>query len=242
MAYRRGRKRTRGRITAPATGRGRGPKRSVKMQPWGGPRWGGYAGAGFPNSGCLKFHDVSLVDVVVPSTGVIIDSMCLIAQGITESTRIGRSCTIRKIGWKWSVELPETETDNDSCDAIRMIVFQDKQCNGATAAILDVLESATYHSFQNLANKGRFRILYNHTVDLNASSGGPASTTTTSYGCHAKSGEWHKKVNINLQYDAAAGAITELTSNNIGVILITSAGKCGVKLSQFRLRFDDNDC
>ena len=50
---------------------------------------------------------------------------------------------------------------------MRVMLYHDKQANGATAAVLDILESADYQSFNNLVNSGRFRILMDRTYAMN---------------------------------------------------------------------------
>ena len=58
---------------------------------------------------------------------------------------------------------------------VRIIVYLDRQCNGAAAGVTDLLESASYLSFRNLANQSRFKFLYDKTIPINV----VASTITT---------------------------------------------------------------
>ena len=185
----------------------------------------------------LKFHDVDLDDAIVAAAGGLTDSINKIPQGVTEITRVGRKCTIRQIGWKFDVELPETTLSSSTADIVRVIMYLDKQANGASASITDIIESADYQSFNNLSNKNRFRTLMDRTYDLKAAAGG-GDGTTEDYGVDLVHDSFYKKVNIPIEYNSTAGAITEITSNNIGVLLITKNGKAGFK-SKIRLRFSD---
>ncbi len=183
-----------------------------------------------------KFHDVDLDDAVVDAAGSVTASVCLIAQGVTESTRVGRKCTLTSIGWKFDMTLPvsssSTGTSSDHC---RVIMYEDKQANGATAAVLDILESANYQSFNNLTNSGRFRTLCDQEFDLNYIAGA-GDGATNDWAETVTSGSFYKKVNIPLEFSAGTGAITEIRSSNIGVLLISRSGVTGFN-SKIRLRF-----
>ncbi len=100
--------------------------------------------------GELKFHDVDLDDATIGVNGNITASINLIAQGVTESTRVGRKCTLRWIGWRYTIEKVENTVLASGDETIRVIMYWDKQANGATAAITDILETDDYHSFNNL--------------------------------------------------------------------------------------------
>lgn len=191
--------------------------------------------------GELKFHDVDVDDAVVAAAGAIQNtgSVNLIAQGVTEVTRIGRKCTIKSINWRYSLSLPVVPTAGaPTADHVRVIFYQDKQANKATAAVLDILETADFESFRNLSNVGRFNILMDkmHTLNYHAGAGDGAAND------FAEVKEWgtmYKKCAIPIEFNAGAGALTEITSNNLGVLLITEEGVAGFE-SKLRLRFSDN--
>ncbi len=183
----------------------------------------------------LKFHDVDLDDATVAAGANVTPSINLIAQGTDETERIGRKFTIKSINWRFQVSLPATTGAASTKDTIRVLMYLDKQANGATAAALDVLETADFQSFNNLSNKNRFRTLMDRTYDLNATTGG-GDGTTEDYGSMSINDVLFKKVNIPIEYNATAATLTGITSNNIGVILMSSAGIGGFK-SKIRLRF-----
>ncbi len=185
----------------------------------------------------LKFHDVDLNDALIASTGDVTATINIIAQGVTESQRVGRKCTIRHIGWRFELRLPTQTAGANASDVARVLMYIDKQANTATAAVTDILESADYQSFNNLSNKGRFRTLMDRTYDLNSESGG-GDGTTEDYGQVIQTDTFFKKVNIPIEFNAGAGAITEITSNNIGVLLISRSGLTAFA-SKIRLRFSD---
>ncbi len=194
--------------------------------------------------GELKFHDVDVSDAVIAATGSIdVPSLVVVAQGTTESTRIGRKLTVLNIGWRYTLILPTTATAASTSDTARIIIYQDKQTNGATATVAGILETAHYQSFNNLANKSRFRILFDKSWHLNAHSGsGRGVTDTLSYGEDRIDGQWFKTCNIPIEYDNSEtdGSIGSQRTNNIGVLTISGAGLVGLASSKFRLRFSDS--
>ncbi len=197
-------------------------------------RTGGFYGR-FAKAGELKFHDVDLDDAVIAAGANVTASINLIGQGVTESTRVGRKCTIKSINWRFNILLPTSATVGRQ-ETVRIILYLDKQANGATAANTDVLESADYQSFNNLSNKSRFRTLMDRQYELVTDSAGDG--TTNDSGVDVINDTFFKKCNIPIEFDATTGAITEIRSNNIGVILLAKNGTATFE-SKFRLRFSD---
>ncbi len=196
-----------------------------------------------PAAGELKFHDIDVDDAVVAATGTIQNggSINLIGQNTTESTRIGRKCTIKSIGWRYTISLPENNgvSSPPNPDTVRVLLYQDTQANGATAAVTDILESADYQSFNNLSNKTRFMTLMDKTVALNYTTG-LGTGADSDYTSVRKEFSYFKKCEIPIEFSGVAdpSVITEVRSNNLGVLLISQAGIAKFD-SKFRLRFSD---
>ncbi len=191
-----------------------------------------------------KFHDIDINDASVAQNGTILEDSCnTIAQGVTESQRIGRKCTIRSINWRFRVLLTgQTDVNNlaAAADTVRVILYLDKQANGAAAGVTDILESDDFQSFNNLANKSRFRTLMDRVYDLSASAGaGTSAAAANDTGPIFASDAIYKKCNIPIEYSSTTGAITEVTSNNIGVLILAAAGARTSFDSKMRLRFSD---
>ncbi len=204
-------------------------------------RAGGYYGRYSAKTGETKFHDFVLDDALIATAGTVTPSINLIAEGTTESTRIGRKCRIVGIGWKWTCALnsQDAQATPASGDVARIIMFIDKQANGATAAVTDILETANYQSFNNLSNSSRFRTLMDKTVVLNRANMASDGAGVVSNSNNFRAGTFYKKCNIPLEWSGTTGVITELRSNNVGVLLISKAGGM-VFDSQVRVRFSDN--
>ncbi len=215
------------------------PQRLTRVQR-GFQRTGGFFGR-FSGPGAeLKFFDLDIDDATVAANGTIAaDSVNKIPQGVTEVTRVGRKCTIRSIGWRFNLATVEADgsTDPLNSDTVRVILYLDKQANGATAAVTDILESDDYQSFNNLANKSRFRTLMDRTYTLNVKAGG-GNGTNSDWAATRIDDDFFKKVNIPIEFDATTGAITEIKSNNIGVLLLGFAATTTFS-SKMRIRFSD---
>ncbi len=190
----------------------------------------------------LKFFDVSFSDAIVATGGTVVDSLNEIPQGVTESTRIGRKCTVHSVYCKFQVTLPEVDaaTTPAQKETIRVIIYVDHQCNGATIAVSGAsgfLQAADFLSFRELTNGKRFTTLMDRTYAMNYQT----SLGTGADGDYAAVSVYDtlfKKVNIPLEFSAAAGAITEIRTNNIGFLAISQTGQGGF-LGNLRLRFSD---
>ncbi len=195
------------------------------------------------SAGELKFHDLDIDDAVVAVNGTIAEDSCVtIAEGNGEQERVGRRVTITKIQWKYDLILASTAVAANTSDSVRVILYQDRQCNGATATALNILKTDDFQSFNNLSNSKRFTILYTRTHQLSCPSGsGRGSTDTLSFGENSLNVSMNKSCNIPIEYDSSVttGAIASVRSNNIGVLLMGKSGLCNFS-SKMRLRFTDN--
>ncbi len=194
-----------------------------------------YRGGGYNPYKELKFHDLQIDDAIIATAGTIIAPSCnLIVQGALDNARIGRKCTIKQINWRIVLRKNAAQTTIGD-DVARLILYVDKQANGAAAAVLDILETAHYQSHYNLANQGRFRILMDNTVALNSTAGGGDGTTDEAYS-KSISKQFIKRCSIALEFANTSGAITGITSNNIGVLTISRDGTSQLE-SNIRLKF-----
>lgn len=185
-----------------------------------------------------KFHDLDVDDAVIAAGATIAkDSVLTIIQGVSESQRIGRKCTVRGINWRFRLTLASTAVAGSTSDIVRVMLYVDKQTNGAAATATDILATADFQSFNNLSNKGRFLVLMDRTYALSAQAGsGRGATDTLSYGETAVVDSYYKRCSIPIEYTAGTGAIAEMPSNNVGVLLLSQSGQTGFA-SKMRIRF-----
>ncbi len=190
----------------------------------------------------LKFLDQDINDATIASAGTIFTNgsaeatLLRITQGTGETNRIGRKCTIKSINWRFNIRLPEGTATTTTSDTVRIILYLDKQCNGAAATAVGILETDDYQSFNNLANKSRFRTLMDRTYDLNTDLSGDGTTVDSPR--FNMNDSLFKRVNIPIEYDSTVGAIAEIRSNNINMLILSKNGLCTLD-SKMRLRFSD---
>ncbi len=188
----------------------------------------------------LKFKDTATTDSVVSATGFINPSLVLIAQGLDECDRIGRHITVKSLSWRFEVTMPETTGFGlTACtDVVRLIVYCDKQSNGTNATVTDILETAGLNEFNNLANRGRFRILSNrfYTVQSKVSAGDGTANDVGGTQIH---GSVNLKMKLRIEYDLTTAAIEAITSANLGMLFISKHGIAGV-IGICRVRFEDS--
>lgn len=187
-----------------------------------------------------KFHEVVRNDSQIAIGGAITDSLVLIAQGLTESTRVGRGVHGTRLNCKFIISLP---VQNDSAqigdgDIVRIITYIDKQPNGANAAVLDILETATFLSFRNLNNTKRFKFLRDKKYTLNRMVSMTDGTNTSNQPATTLYIEENYKLNLDIDYSAGTGAVTELTEANIAHLYISQNGFPGI-VNINRFRFTD---
>ncbi len=196
--------------------------------------------------GEMKFFDQDINDPAIASGGTIFTngsaeaSLLRIPEGNGASERIGRTITIKSIGWRFKITFPTQTLGNSTNDVVRVILYLDKQANGAAAAITDILAADDFQAFNNLANKSRFRTLMDRTYDMNLTAGS-GQNAADEYGEMGITDTLFKRVNLKIEYatTAATGALATIRSNNICMLILSNSGLC-VMDGVMRLRYSDN--
>lgn len=194
-----------------------------------------------PCSKELKWFETATAITPILSTGSIIPSLNLIPDGVEEKERVGRCIFIKKISWRYTLKIPRQDNVGNAKagDVVRVILFLDKQSNGAAAGPTDILNAADWQSFNKLVNKDRFYTVYDKTHVLNYLSMARDSTA----------GEFHqapfllhdsmyKNVDSKIDFNDVDGTIDELCCNNYGILLITKGGLAEIT-GIVRIRFTD---
>ncbi len=193
--------------------------------------YGRFSGA---RGGEKKFFDTTLGSTALATAGVILSpSLNLVPQGVTESNRVGRKCTVTRINFRGFLILNSGTAQTS--ELFRIMLVLDKQANGAPATILDILESADEKSFNNLSNNQRFMVLkdwygaMNKTADIGTNINSTQRVLT-----------YFKNCNIPVEFSSTTGAIGEIRSNNLLLLGISATGTTISLSHTTRIRFADN--
>jgi hypothetical protein len=207
-----------------------------------GVQWGGE----------LKFADLSHGATMVTGAFDLFHTGAAftIAAGTGESNRIGRKILIKNISLQMQVNSSEgaLATFTNQEDArYRIMVVLDKQVNGSPiTSEADVLDITTITdptvAYHNLANKNRFVTLmdkkFNWVPQMFDNAGAPY------YASKSRTFNFYKKFdNLPIEYSGTTGAITEIASNSIFVLVCevsTSAARMTPAINyDGRVRFVD---
>ncbi len=188
-----------------------------------------------------KFHDVQTILDPTKLGGGILDSVNKIAQGATAQERLGRTAVIRKIDWHCTLSLKENNKPSNPGQGgvFRIILFVDRQANGAGAAIGDVMLTSLYDSFYRLSNSSRFDILYDELHVINYTTMTSEISDTITQSLQVKFFAVHIDCNIPIQFSGTDGLITEIKSNNISILAFSSMATDGKMDGQMRLRWTE---
>lgn len=215
--------------------RGRGFLRTAGY--WRGRR----SGAG----GELKFLDTNSAAAISAIIGTVhSSSLVTIPQDGTESGRVGRKVTVKSLHVRGLCVLAGTSDFNNTDDTVRLMIVLDKQCNGTAATPADILEAGagtvTIDSFNNLANKSRFRVLKDTKICMNLN-GAVDSVNNVVAGNRTVPFEYHfSNLNLPIEYDnsATTGALATVRSNNLLVLGISSDQRATIRYTA-RVRYSD---
>lgn len=161
----------------------------------------------------------------------------IIGQGITDADRTGNFIKLDKVCLRFLATLA---TDGLS-SSYRVIIFRDKQVNGAVPAITDLVTTGTGGMFggfnpNNVVSYGgtRFQVLREYMFNLTSPNGNVTTSAVTQKA-------W--KVTIKnpgpVQYDATAIAITDIVSGELFVASFASVASSLVQ-AQVQILYHDN--
>lgn len=196
----------------------------------------------YQNLGEMKNFDTIQDNLPIDTTAENVTSLNLIPQGVTDNTRVGRKCTIRRITMKGYLSWDSTTmgAGTFAFAQVRLVLVLDKQANGGNPAWTDVYQAATVNSPRNLSNVNRFTVL----KDWHLTPTFPCVPNTAGTGvvivCPMAKIKFNKKVNIPLEFSSTTGAITEIRSNNLTLMAMSLIGDDTHTLSaHWRVSFTD---
>lgn len=169
-------------------------------------------------TGETKYFDTGATDTGDATAGNI-NLLCTVPQDITESSRIGRKINVKSINIRAYFTLDSQSTNPPTGAIVRWMVVLDKQTNGATFAMSDLLSAVVPNGFRNLDNVDRFVVLKDKTITLNCMT---MNSTTSSAINYSRQIRFTKKCNIPIEYSGTTGVIGQIRSNNLYFVYISS--------------------
>lgn len=184
-----------------------------------------------------KFLDTVVTDIVVPATMVLGTDFLTVVAGVGESQRIGRMIVVKNIRVRGCLVLsPKTSQEATNGDRLRVVMYLDKQANGALATSSVLFQSDTIDSFRNVENITRFKFLYDKTFVFNHPAGAGDGSSANDWIGLVRNFKINLRCNIPIEYASTTGVIAERCCNNIGFAFISETGGSGLQ-TNVRVRF-----
>nr|WAE42749.1 MAG: capsid protein [Cressdnaviricota sp.] len=154
--------------------------------------------------GEFKYVDAGNGTASCDNTGAIV-LLNGMAPGSGASQHIGKEIIMKSIEFK-----AQGQNNYATSGTARMLLVYDRQSNGATPAITDVLIAATVQALRNLDNRKRFKILMDYKCSMTGNAGGVFSANHTFY----------RRLRHPVEFNAGvAGTVADIISG--AVFLIT---------------------
>lgn len=197
----------------------------------------------------VKWKDTQIDgNVATPVTTCIL--LNGIAQGTTALLRVGDKVQATSIQFRYNFL---TDFDNLNANIVRMIIFWDRQPNGATPLFSDVLDvttitsaaSNTVYAPYNLKNAPRFKILYDKMDVLNVQQSFTEAAGTVTSAIAVASHPRHGKIPLKriVNYGlGVAGTIADISANALYCLFLSDIGAASqppVIVSGWRFLFKD---
>lgn len=187
----------------------------------------------------LKFLDTAINQTIANT--MVQNNLNVVSQDDTEDGRTGRRITVRSVDIKGCVSITGAVAAANARDWVKLMLVLDTQANKAAAITsTDLFVSDAIESYNNLANKNRFRVLWTDEFTL-AIGGAAASGAAFVFGSDSHYFRCHKKVEIPIDFDntATSGARTTQTQNSLSFVAISENGVSAINAGAARIRFTD---
>lgn len=177
-----------------------------------------------------EFKSVDVVNGADLNTTGFVTLLNGMTRGDDISQRIGREVTLRSVQLTYQIGSKNgTGTDQ----YVRAMLVYDRQANGSTALISDILSGSNTYAPRNLENRHRFSILYDRMIALNAS-GEPGSRRVLRF---------YRRLNHPVTFNGnTGGTIADIQTGALYFVAIGSnaAGATdGFGVMQTRVRYQD---
>lgn len=227
-------------------------------------RTSGYTGRFTGPTAELKYLDAYWPETI--TTGPTAFLMSSVAQGTGATQRIGAKLTLKSVQVTMTLHIDESGVDTHNTELFRVLLVEDRQCNGAVHTITDLLDTAhgqpSWKAYPRIENGDRFRIIYdqNHQLERkNAASSAVAYTElpgtaavpngggytnpgiSKTWGEAEKTFKIYKPLDINVLYTGSVGVVADHRSNGLWMWVIPEHGSGNDTKIGFnsRIRYSD---
>lgn len=157
----------------------------------------------------------------------------LIQRGTSANMRVGNHIRPKFLRMRISARNDGANIDGQR---VRFLIVQDNQCNGAAAAVTDVLGFANvlapYNPLYVVGCGGkRFKVLYDTTIDINQPITYVTNTATllAQISNETKVLKFDKsKLPATIGYDADTGTVADLADKNIFMVSVADDAQCAL--------------
>ena len=175
-----------------------------------------------------------------------------INRGDAANERVGNKINIKSIDIRGLIGLPRQSSTSDTTanwaggpSQWRILVYQDMQCNGAVAPINSILDltltnANPSNAYNNLQYSGRFKILMDKFMTLEP--GAAVFNSATSHYVTTGSAKFFKKhiiCDIPITYLGESNSLTNITTNNVGILFICNNNYHELVQYRTRVRYSD---
>jgi len=157
-------------------------------------------------------------------------TFCVPVLGAGVNQRIGKEINILKWKLRGYVNIPQqtNQTTGDPASTVRIICFIDKQTNSAQAQGEQLMtgtasDSTAIHSFQNIDNFGRFRVIYDKTIVIGNPNASYDGTNVEQFGLSKTFKMSHKfKMPLKVRFNNTnGGTVADIVDNSLHMVALT---------------------
>lgn len=152
-----------------------------------------------------KYIDSGTVGITFNNTGTV-SYLTDVAQGLGDEDRIGNTILLKDIIFRCEIAMNATA----SATSVRVILFCDKETDGTSPTVTQVLETASYLSPLNQDSSKRFVVL--HDIGFSMSI----------YNNRIISDKFYKELNIHTRYDGSGATVADARQNQIFLLTISN--------------------
>lgn len=183
----------------------------------------------FQNRPAVEYKnvDLNIVDEAEPATDAIQGPVLLnpLAQGVGNTQRIGRKCTLRSISFRFHTGL-QAGGGTFTPTARRFIVVYDRNPNGAAPTVPDVFAQTLFYAHQNLSNTDRFLILIDRIFEGSSSLG-------------QNYGQAYRQISLEMSFIGTGATTADIGTGAIWLFHVSTGGAAAVLNFNSRCRFID---